>query len=312
MKKIAFLFPGQGSQAVSMGKSFVDRYEVAAAMLSEASSALGYDLSQVIFEENDRLSQTTFTQPAILFVSLVAHRLFENELPIKPLYALGHSLGELSAVAAMGAIGFADALKLAAKRGELMAKACEGVGAGMMVLLGLSDEAAADLCAQAQAEGKQIYPANYNSDGQIVIAGLKADLAAFADRFKAAGAKRTMLLEMSVASHCPLLLSAKEPLQTLLNGALEDHFLAPIVSNATAKPYDTKAEAAQLLADQLVKPVLYKQSIKAIENEVDLFIEFGHGAVLKGLNKKITAKETVSVATADDLESLISQLIQEV
>ncbi|MDR3347363.1 MAG: ACP S-malonyltransferase [Helicobacteraceae bacterium] len=305
MKKIAFVFTGQGSQAIGMGKSFVDRYEIARDMLQTASDALGYDLGKLLFEDNDRLCQTEFTQPAIMFVSLTAHKLFENELPIKPVFALGHSLGELSALGAVGALEFGAAISIAAKRGALMKQSCGGINAGMMAVLGLKDEAAEEVCAKARQNGMRIYAANYNCDGQIVIAGIKADLIAAEERFKAAGAKRAVLLDMSVASHCPLLESAQEPLRALLNEALGDTFLAPIVSNATSKPYATKDQAALLLAEQLVKPVLYKQSIRAIEQETDLFIEFGHGGILKGLNKKITTKETLCVANADDLESVI-------
>ena len=308
MKKVAFLFPGQGSQAVGMGQSFVQQSDVARGMLAQASEALGYDLAQILFEPGEKLSQTTYTQPAILFVSLVAHRLFENELPIKPLYAMGHSLGELSAVAAMGGLSLGDALCVASKRGGWMQEACSGVPAGMMVLLGLSDEATGELCAKLQAEGKQLWPANYNNDGQIVLAGLKPDLEASAERFKAAGAKRAMLLDMSVASHCPLLQSAVSSLETLLEEKLAGDLLSPVLSNATVECYQSKTDAVTLLASQLVKPVRYKQSIAKIESEVECFIEFGHGGILKGLNRKLTTKPTLSVSNMDELEQAIDQL----
>ncbi|MDR0665529.1 MAG: ACP S-malonyltransferase [Helicobacteraceae bacterium] len=309
MKKIVAVFPGQGSQAIGMGKSFVERYDYAKELLDEASGALGYDLGKVLFEENDLLGQTRYTQPAILFVSVTAYKLFESELPVKPIYALGHSLGELSAVCAMGALSLSDALQVAAARGESMQKACEGAGAGMMVALGLSDENAETLCETARKEGKKVWTANYNCDGQIVLAGLKADLETLIDRLKAAGAKRAALLDMSVASHCPLLASAQEPLRKILTEKLNsDRFIAPIVSNASAKPYQTSAEAIELLSDQLIKPVRYKQSVAAIAEEADIFVEFGHGNVLKGLNKKIASKETIGVSTADDLEAAIEIL----
>ncbi|MDR1452233.1 MAG: ACP S-malonyltransferase [Helicobacteraceae bacterium] len=307
MKKIVAVFPGQGSQAIGMGKSFIDRYDYAKEALEEANDALGYDLSKILFEDGDRLGLTQYTQPAILFVSVTAYKLFENELPIKPLYALGHSLGELGAVCVAGGLSFTDALLVASYRGELMQKASEG--AGMMVTLGLGDQSAEALCEAARKEGKKVWTANYNCDGQITLAGLRADLEAMVDRAKAAGAKRAVLLDMSVASHCPLLASAQEPLKEILREKLrDDRFVAPVVSNATAQPYQTKGEAIELLTDQLVKPVLYKRSVSAIEGETDLFVEFGHGAVLKGLNRKITAKETIGVANADDLESAIEIL----
>lgn len=308
MKKIAFIFPGQGSQAVGMGRAFVEKFGVAKEMVERASGRLGYDLSKLLFEPNDNLSQTKYTQPAILLVSLMAHKLFENELPIKPLYALGHSLGELSAVSAMGGLSLEDALLVAQSRGEWMQGACSGVDAGMMVTLGLSDEKAEELCLQAQKDGKKVYPANYNSDGQIVMAGIRSDLVSMEDEFKKAGAKRAMLLDMSVASHCPILQSAVDPLKNLLQEKLALDLIAPIVSNATNEIYSTKDRAVALLADQLIKPVFYKQAIRKIENEVDLFIEFGHGSVLKGLNKKITQKPTISVSTPDELEIAIDEV----
>jgi [acyl-carrier-protein] S-malonyltransferase len=308
MKKTAFIFPGQGSQQIGMGKSFIDRFDSARELLEEANDALGYDLSELLFYENDRLSQTRYTQSAILFVSLVAHKLFENEMPIRPLYALGHSLGELSAVSAMGGLTFADALKTADRRGELMQKACKGENASMMVVLGVADYTAEEVCAEARESGREIYPANYNSDGQIVVAGVKGDLALCEDLFKKAGAKRTLLLDMSVASHCPLQSQAVKPFEEWLEAHLNGPLIAPVVSNAEAKPYRAKEEAIRQLGSQLVKPVLYKQSIRAIENEIDLFVEFGNSQVLKGLNKKITAKPTVCVSSAEDLESLIVEL----
>ncbi|MDR0747680.1 MAG: ACP S-malonyltransferase [Helicobacteraceae bacterium] len=308
MKRVAFIFPGQGSQQIGMGKSFIDRYDAARELLEEANDALGYDLRELLFYENDRLSQTRYTQSAILFVSLMAHKLFENELPIKPLYALGHSLGELSAVGAMGGLTFADALKTADRRGELMQKACEGKNASMMVVLGIADRAAEEVCAEARENGREVYPANYNSDGQIVIAGIKDDLALSEEMFKKAGAKRTLLLDMSVASHCPLQAQAAEPFREWLEAHLNGPLIAPVVSNAEAKPYRAKEDAIAQLQNQLVKPVLYKQCIRAIEGEVDLFIEFGNSQVLKGLNKKITAKPTISVSNAEDLEGLIAEL----
>jgi [acyl-carrier-protein] S-malonyltransferase len=309
MKKIVAIFSGQGTQAIGMGKSLVERYDYAKELLGEASDALGYDLGEILFEENDRLSLTQYAQPAILFVSVTAYKLFESDLGVKPLYALGHSLGELSAVCATGGLSFADALQVASARGKLMQKACEGARAGMMVTLGLSDEAAETLCDAARKEGKKVWAANYNCEGQIVLAGIKADLESLIEPAKAAGAKRAMLLDMSAASHCPLLASAQEPLKDILSQKLRDgRLIAPVVSNATAKPYQTKSEAIAALSDQLVKPVLYKQSVAAIADQADLFIEFGHGSVLKGLNKKITAKETISVSNAEELESAIDML----
>ncbi|GHS88640.1 malonyl CoA-acyl carrier protein transacylase [Campylobacterota bacterium] len=312
MKKIAYIFPGQGSQALGMGKSFIESFDQAKDMLSEANEALGYDLGKVLVDnEGDRLGKTAFTQPAILFVSLAAYRLFESEMPIRPVYALGHSLGELTAVSAMGGLSLTDAVKTASERGKAMQAACEGINAGMMVALGLSDEVIEAVCAAARADQKQVWAANFNCDGQVVIAGIKSDLETLVEPIKAAGAKRAMLLDMSVASHCPLLKEAQEPLKNLLKEKLSANLIAPIISNATTAAYTAKSDAIELLGDQLVKPVLYRKSIAQIEAEVDLFIEFGHGGVLKGLNKKITQKETIAIANAEDLMAAIELLENE-
>ena len=187
-----------------------------------------------------------------------------------------------------------------------MQDACIGKDAGMMVVLGLSDEVVEGICKEAQDEGLQIYAANYNCDGQIVVAGVRADLAKYEAKFKGAGAKRAMLLNMSVASHCPILEPASVKLANELEGVLAANF-ATVVSNVNAKIYTDKNEALVLLKEQLTHPVRYKQSIKNYENEVDCFIELG-AATLKGINKKITEKPTYSVTDMASLEEVVKIL----
>jgi len=305
MKKIGFLFPGQGSQAIGMGKDFYQNCTVAQEMVDRCSSELAIDFKALLFDENEMLNKTEYTQPAILLVSCVAHKLFENEMPIKPQFALGHSLGEFSALVSVGALDLVDAVKLVHLRGKLMAQACEGKGAGMMAVLGLSDEDIASTCAKS---GLQVWPANYNCDGQVVIAGIKEDLQKLEPLFKEVGAKRTVMLPMSVASHCAILESAVDEFASNLDAVIKDEFLAPVVSNVTAQKYSSINEAKELLPKQLVSPVLYKQSIQNYEDEVECFIEFGHGSVLKGLNKKITKKETFSIKDMATLEKTIETL----
>ena len=299
MSKIAMIFSGQGSQAVGMGKDFYDNSDLAKEMFAKAGERIGVDFKELIFEENEKLSQTAYTQPAILLVQMIAYKLFKESCPdIKAELFLGHSLGEFSALCASGAIDYVDAVELVHNRGKFMQSACEKIEAGMMAIVGLDDESVEKICSEAQAEGKKVWPANYNQDGQLVVAGMKSDLSSLEQTFKDAGAKRALLLDMSVASHCDILAPAQEPLVELMNAMVSDSFSAPVVSNVTTEPYSTKADAVALLKDQLVKPVKYKQSILAIAGSVDMAIEFGNGAVLKGLNRRI-AKELTTLNVSD-------------
>lgn len=301
-KKIAMIFPGQGSQSIGMGKSFYENSPLAREMFEKAGARIGVDFAKLMFEPNDQLDQTAYTQPAILLVSLIAYRLFQEAHPTDAVMFLGHSLGEFSALAAAGAIDYVDAVELVHKRGALMQSACESIDAGMMAILGLDDAVVEELCTKAQSEGKKVWPANYNQAGQLVVAGLKVDLQAMESVFKEAGAKRALLLNMSIASHCPLLAPAQDPLAEVMEKMVSDTFTAPIVSNVTTAQYATKVQAVELLKEQLIKPVKYKQSIEAIAGDIDAMIEFGNGAVLKGLNKRNAPDvETYGVS---DMETL--------
>ena len=306
MNKIAMIFAGQGSQAVGMGKDFYENSKLAREMFEKAGDRIGVDFKELIFEENDKLGQTAYTQPAILLVQMIAYKLFKESCPdVKPALFLGHSLGEFSALCAAGAIDYVDAVELVHKRGALMQAACDDIEAGMMAIVGLDDESVEKICKDAQNEGKKVWPANYNQDGQLVVAGMKSDLKSLEQTFKDAGAKRALLLNMSVASHCDLLAPAQEPLAELMQSMIKDSFEAPVISNVTTKPYSTKAEAVKLLKEQLVKPVKYKQSIKAIAPEVDMAIEFGNGVVLKGLNRRIAKDlKTLNISDMASLEKV--------
>lgn len=307
MSKNIFIFPGQGSQKIGMGKDFFDNESLAREMVEKASTRLDLDFEKLLFEENDKLEQTEFTQPAILLVSSIAHALFTQKYSKSPIMALGHSLGEFSALSAVGALDYLDAVELVHKRGLFMKEACENINAGMMALIGLSDESVEEITTLQRELNKKVWAANYNCDGQIVVAGNKDDLVSLEDVFKEAGAKRALLLNMSVASHCPLLQSAIAPLEKYLVKFLKDNFLAPVISNATAKKYNTKKEALEVLTSQLINPVKYKQSIVSVEVSTDNFIEFG-ATVLKGLNKRSTKKPTHCITDMDSLEKVLSEL----
>lgn len=307
MKKVAFIFPGQGSQTVGMGKNFFENSDIAKDMISKASDRLGIDFEKLLFEENENLGKTEFTQPAILLVSSIACSIFKEKCNITPEFVLGHSLGEFSALVAAGAMDYLDAVELVHKRGLFMTEACSGGGAGMMALVGIDDATVERVCEEQRALGKKVWPANYNMDGQLVLAGIKADLESLVDVFKASGAKRAIVLDMSVASHCELLQSAVESLKPYLEKYLKDEFM-PVISNVSTNAYTTKAEAIELLASQLTSPVKYKQSVSSHSDKVDMFIEFGNGIVLKGLNKKITDKPTLNVSDMATLEAVLGEL----
>lgn len=308
-KRIAMIFPGQGSQSIGMGKSFYENSAVAREMFDKAGERIGVDFAKLLFEPNEQLDQTAYTQPAILLVSIIAYKLFQESHPTGAVMFLGHSLGEFSALCASGAIDYVDAVELVHKRGALMQSACETIEAGMMAILGLDDAVVEEICANANAEGKQVWPANFNQNGQLVVAGLKADLQAMESVFKEAGAKRALLLNMSIASHCPLLVSAQEPLAEVMEVMVNEQFSAPVVSNVTTQKYATKSEAIELLKEQLIKPVKYKQSIEAIAGEIDLMIEFGNGAVLKGLNKRNAPDvETYGISDMESLQKVCEAL----
>lgn len=307
-KNIAMLFPGQGSQSVGMGLSFYEHFELARDMFEQAKKRVNIDFKQ-LFEGDERLSQTAYTQPAILLVSIIAYKLFEQETTIKPVYFLGHSLGEFSALCATGAIDFLDALELVHERGKLMQEACSKIDAGMMAIIGLDDERVMDVCSTLQNNDKKIWAANFNQNGQVVVAGLKQDLIEAQDLFKENGAKKTILLDMSVASHCDLLQPAQEPLKNMMTPMIINNFIAPVISNVTATEYHTSDDAINLLTQQLIKPVKYKQSIENIAKNVDLFIEFGNNSVLKGLNRRIAKSiPTLNIFDANSLNDTVDTI----
>ncbi|MDD2370035.1 MAG: ACP S-malonyltransferase [Sulfuricurvum sp.] len=308
-KKIAMIFPGQGSQSIGMGKSFYENSVLAREMFEKAGERIGVDFTKLLFEPNEQLDQTEYTQPAILLISMIAYKLFQETHPTAAAMFLGHSLGEFSALCASGAIDYVDAVELVHKRGKLMSQACESINAGMMAILGLDDAVVEELCTKANGEGKRVWPANFNQNGQLVVAGIKEDLQAMESVFKEAGAKRALLLNMSIASHCPLLSSAMEPLGVAMEQMVSDSFSAPIVSNVTTEKYMSKDDALKLLKIQLIQPVKYKQSIEAIAGEIDLMIEFGNGAVLKGLNKRNAPDiETYGISDMDSLAKVCEAL----
>ena len=302
--KYAFIYPGQGSQTKGMGRDFVENFSIAKMLLEEASDSLKQDMAKILYEDEEKLNETQYTQPAIFLVSAMAHKIVEKEYGIKAEIAFGHSLGEVSAYCLNGGANFGDSIYLTHKRGQFMAEACKNKNVGMMVCLGLATNVLEETCIKAQKEGKQVWAANCNMEGQIVLAGIKEDLESVSDTLKEAGAKRTLLLKMSVASHCPLLQDSIPPFKALLETSINDSIIE-IISNANLSLYKTKEEALQNLTQQLIKPVLYHQCVsKAKELGVTQFIEFGNGSVLAGLNNKISDIPTISINSVQSIQGL--------
>lgn len=300
--KLVFVFPGQGSQAVSMLSDFADN-AIVQATFSEASLALGYDLWALVSQGPvEKLNQTNFTQPALLTASVALWRVWQSESEVMPDIMAGHSLGEYSALVCAGVFTLADAVVLVEKRGEFMqASVPEGVGA-MAAVIGLDDQAIIDACAQAQ--GNEVVAAvNFNSPGQVVIAGHKAAVERAGALCKTAGAKRVLPLPVSVPSHCALMTSAAEKLTTELDKISVNEPKIPVINNVNVESVTSAQEIKKALIKQLYSPVRWGETITYLaENNVTKLAEIGPGKVLQGLNKRIT--KTMTAVSFNDLASL--------
>lgn len=295
---IAFVFPGQGSQNVGMGRALADAYPICADTFEEADAALGEPLSALCFDgPADRLTLTENTQPAILAVSTAAARLAASR-GITPAFAAGHSLGEYSAHVAAGTLSFADALRIVRRRGRYMQEAVPvGVGA-MAAILGLDAAGVARACDEA-ADGQIVTPANLNAPGQIVIAGHAAAVERAGARAKALGARRAVPLPVSAPFHCPLMKPAEERLAPDLRALAVLDPRVPVVANVDAEPKRTGAAAIDALIRQVSSPVRWEDVVRRLVREgVRTFVELGPGTVLAGLIRKID--RTVDVFNVED------------
>lgn len=287
MQKIGVVFPGQGSQSVGMGKALYDAHPSLKAVYDEASSVLGYDVAELCFAgPAERLNLTEFTQPALLVSSIAAWRLLEPA-GIKPVVAAGHSLGEYSALVAVGGVGFRDAVGLVQKRGRYMSEAV-APGTGLVAaLLGLSGEVVKEVCRAASSVGV-VAAANFNSPGQVVIAGQKAAVERAIELAKAQGCKKAIPLPVSVPVHTPLMQQAADRLAKDLGAVRWSDLNAPIVNNAEAKAISRAEEIQASLIRQLPSSVLWEDTVHVMGNMgVTTFVEVGPGTVLTGLVKRI-------------------------
>lgn len=288
MSKRAFIFPGQGSQYPGMGKDLADNFAIARKTFEEADDALGENLSRLCFDgPEDQLKLTANTQPSILTVSVAALRVLQEETGLSAQYFAGHSLGEYSALVAAGALQFADAVRTVRARGTFMQEAVPvGVGA-MAAMLSIEPDVLASICTEA-AQGEEVSPANFNSPGQIVIAGHTGAVNRAIEIAKAKGFRKAMLLPVSAPFHSSLMVPAGERLAGVLAPITVGAFSAPVVTNVEAKPNDDKARVKELLVRQVSAPVLWDASVREmVVLGVTEFVEVGPGKVLSGLAKRI-------------------------
>lgn len=308
--KLAIVFPGQGSQSVGMLADLHQQFDVVKDTFTEASNALGYDLWALVANGPEAdLNETQRTQPALLTASVAVWRLWQQQAGAQPAYFAGHSLGEYSALVCAGVLSLADAVKLVEKRGNYMQQAVPaGVGA-MSAIIGLDDAAIATACEQA-AQGEVVSPVNYNSPGQVVIAGHKAAVERAGELCKAAGAKRALPLPVSVPSHCALMRPAAEKLAADLTALNFNDAVIPVVNNVDVAVADNAATVKDALVRQLYSPVRWTETIEWLSGQgVTEVLELGAGKVLSGLIKRID--KNLAVASVGDVASLQAALAAE-
>lgn len=303
MNKLAFVFPGQGAQAVGMGKDLFDKYDAAKKIFAEADEALGYSIKDMCFEgPADDLKLTANTQPAILTVSVVVNEILK-EHGIQPDVAGGHSLGEYSALVAAGVLSFRDAVVLVHKRGQYMQEAVPVGEGGMAAIIGLDDETIAAACEKAAKEAGDVQPVNFNCPGQTVIAGTTKGVEKAVEELKAAGAKKAVVLPVSAPFHSTLMKPAAEKLASELDKVEIRDAAFPVVSNYTGKLETSAEEIKQNLVAQADHPVRWIACVNTMkEFGADTFVEAGPGRTLCGFNRRID--RSLKSLNVENLESL--------
>lgn len=283
----AFVFPGQGSQFVGMGKDLYENHALAKELFDKADNILGFKITDIMFAGTDeQLKQTNVTQPAVFLHSVISALCLGDAF--KPDMVAGHSLGEFSALVASGALSFEDGLKLVAARANAMQKACEKNPGTMAAIIALPDETIENVCAEVSKEGKVVVAANYNCPGQLVISGDKEAIAEACEKLKAAGAKRALPLMVGGAFHSPLMQPAKDELQEAIEKTSFSTPSCPVYQNVDAKPHTDPSEIKANLIAQLTSPVRWTKSVQnMIADGADEFIECGPGKALRGMIGRI-------------------------
>ena len=283
----AYVFPGQGSQFVGMGKDLYGNSPLAKDLFEKANDILGFRITDSMFSgSDDELKQTKVTQPAIFLHSVILAKTLGDSL--KPDMVAGHSLGEFSALVANKTLSFEDALVLVSKRALAMQKACEITPSTMAAILNLDDKIIEDICAEVTQSGEVVVPANYNSLGQLVISGTINGINIACEKMKAAGAKRALVLPVGGAFHSPLMEPARVELEAAINATLFSQPICPVYQNVTANAVSSPTEIQKNLIAQLTAPVKWTQTVQQmIADGATSFIEVGPGKVLQGLVKKV-------------------------
>jgi [acyl-carrier-protein] S-malonyltransferase len=310
-KKLAFLFPGQGSQKVGMGRVWAEASPAARSTFEEADEALGFALSRLCWEgPEEELNLTANTQPALVAAAIAVHRALEALAPeLKPVAVTGHSLGEYSALVAAGTLGFADALRLVRRRGELMQEAVPVGQGAMAAIIGLDAPAIAALAAEA-AQDEVCAVANLNGPAQTVIAGHRRAIERAVGLAKERGARKATVLPVSAPFHSPLMRPAREGMTPLLLEAAFEDPKVPVVTNVDAAPVTTGDGARDALVRQIDNPVRWVESVQWMEGTagVEAFVEVGPGNVLSGLTRRIvTAAKVTAIADPDHLRQLLEE-----